>query len=88
MKSIRERISIRLGLYQRRFVNDPISSVPEFANRVSWAEQSRYGNHSSNAHGERKAWSELVSEYGIVAESCGPYAWGGHKFIVQTYNPR
>jgi O-methyltransferase len=257
MKTIRERISIRLGLYQRRFINDPISSVPEFKNRVSLAEQSRHGNrsfsyqviadtllfavqyviegtvagdiaefgcmtgrtanilsavmasfktdkkihlfdsfeglpkathevdtssdhvkdgtwapgtckgispealkkkclnylpaeqiliyegwfsanmtripagtkfalvhvdcdlyqstmdcldylfkqnmisqgaiilfddwycsHSSNAHGERKAWSELVSKYGIEAENCGPYAWGGHKFIVQSYRAR
>ena len=47
-----------------------------------------YCSQSSNAHGERKAWSELVAKYGIVAENCGPYAWGGHKFLVQSYGPR
>jgi hypothetical protein len=47
-----------------------------------------YCSHSSNAHGERKAWSELVSKYAIEAENCGPYSWGCHKFIIQTYGSR
>ena len=44
-----------------------------------------YCNHSSNQHGERKAWQELSAKYKISAENLGPYSWGGHKFIVQDY---
>ena len=44
-----------------------------------------YCNRSSNEHGERKAWQELVNKYKISAENLGCYAWGGHKFIVQSY---
>jgi O-methyltransferase len=44
-----------------------------------------YCNRSSNQHGERKAWQELVSKYKIDAEDLGCYGWGGNKFIVQGY---
>jgi O-methyltransferase len=47
-----------------------------------------YCNRSSNDHGERKAWQELVGRYKISAESLGCYAWGGHKFIIQNYASR
>jgi hypothetical protein len=45
-----------------------------------------YCNRSSNQHGERKAWEELVSKYKIKAEDLGCYGWGGNKFIVQGYS--
>jgi O-methyltransferase len=44
-----------------------------------------YCNHSSNNHGERKAWKELVEKYQIHAEDHGGYAWGGFKLIVHDY---
>jgi Macrocin-O-methyltransferase (TylF) len=47
-----------------------------------------YCNASSNLHGERKAWAELVERYEISAENLGCYAWGGNKFIVQQYRQK
>ncbi len=44
-----------------------------------------YCNHSSNQHGERKAWQELGAKYKISSESCGSYGWSCHKFIVHDY---
>ncbi len=41
---------------------------------------------ASNAHGERKAWAELVKKYSIEAEDYGSYGWVGHKFIVHGYS--
>ena len=41
-------------------------------------------NQSSNEFGERKAWIELVAKHKVVAENCGPYAWGGQKFIFHS----
>ena len=44
-----------------------------------------YCNRSSNSHGERKAWQELVLKYKISSEDLGCYAWGGNKFIIQDF---
>src|SRR5258708_698345 len=46
MKTFWERVSIRLGLYQRRFLNDPITTVPEFKDRIPWEIQRRAGNRA------------------------------------------
>lgn len=46
MKSIWERVKIRLGLYQRRYIHDPLSGVPEFKDRITWEQQSRDGNRT------------------------------------------
>ena len=46
MKSIWERVKIRLGLYQRRFVHDPLRTVPEFSGQITWEMQSQDGNRA------------------------------------------
>ena len=48
IQTLLRKIGIRLGSYQRRLLNDPIRSVPEFEGRISRAEQMRYGSEARN----------------------------------------
>lgn len=48
MKNFSRKVLNRLKWYHRRFVNDPLLSVPEFAERISHAEQTRYGSEARN----------------------------------------
>jgi len=37
------------------------------------------------SRGERKAWSEICSQYLVQASDLGSYGWAGQKFIVHQY---
>lgn len=42
-------------------------------------------SRASPEHGERRAWSELTARYQIHSSDLGSYSWGGHKFLVHSY---
>ena len=37
-------------------------------------------------HGQRKAFSDLCSEFDIVFSNEGSYSYHGHSFIIHSYN--
>jgi hypothetical protein len=79
-------LHVDCDLYQSTIdVLDPVFKQKMVAEGAIILFDDWYCNHSSNDHGERKAWSEVVAKYGIVAEDGGGYAWGGKKFIVHAY---
>jgi hypothetical protein len=43
-------------------------------------------NRASPSYGERKAWAEVVDKFSVEFSDGGDYSWGGHKFIVHSYN--
>jgi hypothetical protein len=44
-------------------------------------------NRADPGLGERRAWSEAVSKFGIEYSDCGQYGWGSRKVIVHSYRP-
>jgi len=42
-------------------------------------------SNASPLFGERRAWKETIDRFNIKYIDCGPYGWGGWKFLVNSY---
>jgi len=43
-------------------------------------------NRADPAYGERKAFQEIVEQFGVEFSSWGAYTWSGSRFIIHSYN--